>query len=64
MSCKFCEFNKYGFAPSIRGFWLEKDEPQIGSYAMCRDENEDDPLSVEQMVEIHYCPMCGRKLEE
>lgn len=60
--CKFCEFSKHGIALPVCGFWLEADEPQIGSYALCRDENDDDDAAVVQMVEIHYCPMCGRKL--
>ena len=63
MICKFCNFNAKGYSAEQNGFWLEKDEPHIGEYALFRYEGDQDEGCVE-MIEIKFCPMCGRKLEE
>lgn len=58
--CPYCQQgkaipNQYGTEQDFR---IEKDEPEVGSYGLTYVIEDD----VCGCMQIHYCPMCGRKL--
>ena len=63
--CEYCDFTNRRMLPVQYGCGyatIEHNEPEVGLNAIEVYREDDDVVTA--TFEIHYCPMCGRKLEE
>lgn len=66
MSCKFCERNDNDFIPINETVEYSGIEIEINRQGMLRVRYYDDPAYglAQDIVNISFCPMCGRKFME